>query len=178
MINERINAEYAFSALLDQFRLPFGNEESCFELLRGHTKVPSACKPNGFVKTFIRKRFLGAPVIALVKPRDNGGNTGRRFLPVIPFFPLVAVSWLSMLKTVVKAAVCHADAKHSTGSTLKYSTCDANPCPAFRTTSGVARRREEERRASRRGSARAWKRRARKSRTFFPAVTALARVIS
>lgn len=42
-----------------------------------------------------------------------------------------------MLETVVKPAVCHAGAKHSTGSTLKYSTCDMNPCPAFRTTSGM-----------------------------------------
>lgn len=74
------------------------------------------------------------PDIALVKPRDNGRNTARHFLLVIPFFPSSA---LSMLETVVKPAVCHAGAKHSTGSTLKYSTCDMNPCPAFRTTSGV-----------------------------------------
>lgn len=57
--------------------------------------------------------------IVLVKPRDNNGDTTRRFLPVIPVFPLVASS---MLETVVKPAVCQADAKHSTGFTLKYFT--------------------------------------------------------
>lgn len=75
---------------------------------------------NGFVKNVHSQtisRYAGH--IVLVKPRDNSGNTTRRFLPVIPFFPLVASS---MLETVVKPAVCQADAKHSTGSTLKYST--------------------------------------------------------
>jgi len=52
-------------------------------------------------KTFIRKRFLSAPVIALVKPRDNDTSAARRFLPVISLPSASRARELSMLETVV-----------------------------------------------------------------------------
>jgi len=84
--------------------------------------------------------------------RQRHTSTARRFLPVISLPRLCPPRRrLSMLEIVVKSAVCHAGtAKHSIGSTLKYSTSaswKSFPRPAFRTTSvgwPVARARERE----------------------------------